>query len=44
MDFDKLQNKEIEPPYKPSAELLTLKDNELLEDDPDLKDIKDEDT
>ena len=31
LDFEKLVKKEIVPIYKPSVDLLTLKDEELLE-------------
>jgi serum/glucocorticoid-regulated kinase 2 len=31
IDFDKLQRKEIKPPYMPSAEQMTLKEAEITE-------------
>jgi hypothetical protein len=30
VDFDKLQKKLIEAPYKPSVEQMTLKDSEIM--------------
>ena len=43
VNFEKLTNKEIEPPYKPSLELMTSKEGEVSVGDPELKEIKTED-
>lgn len=43
VDFHKLEQKLIEPPYKPSAEQMTLKEEELLTNNVELKEIQDED-
>lgn len=46
IDFEKLQRKEILPPYMPDAEQMTLKEAELKDiqtDHSQLKDIKTED-
>ena len=46
VDFEVLQRREIEPPYKPDPEQMTLKETEIKEMEEDkstLKDIKTED-
>lgn len=42
IDFEKLQKREILPPYKPSEEQMTLKDKELFNAE-SLKEIRVED-